>query len=148
MVVTLGQQYNIGERPTVILYTYINRHPGTPEKQRRQNSTSSNMIVIIYCCYIGYEDEVTTLKREHRGPGCRYLYHPKSTRHRYSPGSMYLVWMYCLERLGSQLAYASGDLSRFDILMSSLLLAVSEVLCLTTIYIISSTVLVVLSSTG
>ena len=23
MVVTLGQQYNIGEKPTVILYTYI-----------------------------------------------------------------------------------------------------------------------------
>ena len=34
-VVTLGQQYNIGEKPTVILYTYINRHAGTPEKQRK-----------------------------------------------------------------------------------------------------------------
>ena len=66
MVVTLGQQYNIGEKPTVILYTYINRHAGTPEKQRRQNSTSSNVVVIIYC-YIGCEDEVTTLNREHRG---------------------------------------------------------------------------------
>ena len=31
MVVTLGQQYNIEEKPTVILYTYINRHAGTPE---------------------------------------------------------------------------------------------------------------------
>ena len=40
MVVTLGQKYNIGEKPTVILYTYINRHAGTQEKQRRQNSTS------------------------------------------------------------------------------------------------------------
>ena len=32
MVVTLGQQYNVaynvGEKPTVILYTYINRHAG------------------------------------------------------------------------------------------------------------------------
>ena len=55
--VTLGQQYNIGEKPTVILYTYINLHARTPEKQRRQNSTSSNMIVIIYC-YIGYKDEI------------------------------------------------------------------------------------------
>ena len=45
MVVTLGQQYDIGEKPTVILYTYINRHAGTPEKQRRQNSTSN---IIIY----------------------------------------------------------------------------------------------------
>ena len=25
MGVTLGQQYNVGEKPTVILYTYINR---------------------------------------------------------------------------------------------------------------------------
>ena len=49
--VTLGQQYNIGEKPTVILYTYINRHAGTQEKQRKQKrcSTSSNMVVIIYC---------------------------------------------------------------------------------------------------
>ena len=67
MVVTLGQQYNIGEKPTVTLYTYINHHAGTPEKQQRQNSTSSNMAVIIYC-YIGCEAEVTTLKREQRGP--------------------------------------------------------------------------------
>ena len=62
MVVTLGQQYNIGEKPAVILYTYyINRHAGTPEKQRKQKhcNTSSNMVVIIYC-YIGCEDKVTT----------------------------------------------------------------------------------------
>ena len=32
MQITLGQQYNVGEKPTVILYTYINRHAGTPEK--------------------------------------------------------------------------------------------------------------------
>ena len=65
MVVTLGQQYNIGEKPTVILYTYINRHAGTA-KNKIKNSTS-NMVVIIYC-YIGCEDEVTPLKREQRGP--------------------------------------------------------------------------------
>ena len=39
----IGQQYNLGEKPTVILYTYINRHPGTPEKtvktRQRQRST-------------------------------------------------------------------------------------------------------------
>ena len=67
MIVTLGQQYNIGKKPTVILYTYINRHAETIEKQRRQNSTSSNIVVIIYC-HIGCEDEATTLKREQRGP--------------------------------------------------------------------------------
>ena len=61
MVVTSGQQYNVGEKPTVILYTYINRHPGTPEKQQKQKqcSKSSNMVVIIYC-YIGYKDKATT----------------------------------------------------------------------------------------
>ena len=34
-VVTSGQQYNIGEKPTVILYTYINRHAVTPKPQSR-----------------------------------------------------------------------------------------------------------------
>ena len=65
---TIGS-YNIGEKPTVTLYTYINRYAGTPEKQRKQKhcSTSSNMVVIIYC-YIGCDDEVTALKREQRGP--------------------------------------------------------------------------------
>ena len=33
MVVPLGQQYNVEEKPTVILYTYITRQAGTPEKQ-------------------------------------------------------------------------------------------------------------------
>ena len=32
MEITLGQQYNVGEKPTVILYTYINRHTRTSEK--------------------------------------------------------------------------------------------------------------------
>ena len=32
MEITLGQQYNVGEKPTVILYIYFNRqHAGTPE---------------------------------------------------------------------------------------------------------------------
>ena len=34
MEITLGQQYSVGEKPTVILYTYINHHTGTSEKQR------------------------------------------------------------------------------------------------------------------
>ena len=43
MVVTLGQQYNVGEKPTVILYTYINRHAGTPDKKQKQNR--NNIVV-------------------------------------------------------------------------------------------------------
>ena len=35
MVVTLGQHYNIGEKPsTVKLYTYINRRAGVPYKNK------------------------------------------------------------------------------------------------------------------
>ena len=30
MAVTLGQQYNVGEKPAVILYTYINYHAQPP----------------------------------------------------------------------------------------------------------------------
>ena len=30
MLVTLGQQYTAEEKPTVIMYTYINRHTGPP----------------------------------------------------------------------------------------------------------------------
>ena len=64
MVVTLSQQYNVGEKPTVILNTYINRHAGTPEKQQIQkhSSTLSNMVVIIYCLHrIDCKDKDTTL---------------------------------------------------------------------------------------
>ena len=63
MVVTLGQQCNVGEKPTVILYTYINRDAGTLDKKQKQkqkqcssSSTTSNMVVIIYC-FIGYKDQ-------------------------------------------------------------------------------------------
>ena len=36
MVVTLGQQYNVGEKPTVVLYSYINRHAGPPNKTKQK----------------------------------------------------------------------------------------------------------------
>ena len=36
MVVTLGQQYNAGEKPTVKLYTYISRHAGPPNKSKQK----------------------------------------------------------------------------------------------------------------
>ena len=44
VVVTLDQQYNIGEKLTVVLYIYIiNRHAG-------DTSRSSNIVVITHCC--------------------------------------------------------------------------------------------------
>ena len=40
MVVIFGQQYNVGEKPTVMLYTYyINRHAGPP------NNTENNVVL-------------------------------------------------------------------------------------------------------
>ena len=39
---TLGQQYNVGENPTVILYTYINRHaepPIIPQHNKHKNNS-------------------------------------------------------------------------------------------------------------
>ena len=50
MVVTLGQQCNVGDKPTVILYTYINRHTGTPSKTMTKDTMSLNYSSI---CYIG-----------------------------------------------------------------------------------------------
>ena len=36
MVVTLGQQYNTEEKPSVMLYPYIiNRYAGTPEDENK-----------------------------------------------------------------------------------------------------------------
>ena len=40
IVVTLGQQYNVREKPTVVLYTYINRHAGTPNKTKTKETMS------------------------------------------------------------------------------------------------------------
>ena len=38
MVVTLDQQYNAREKPTVVLYTYgIDRHAGTPDKKQNKS---------------------------------------------------------------------------------------------------------------
>ena len=40
MVVTLGQQYSVGDKPTVMLYTYINRHAGAPNKTKAKDTMS------------------------------------------------------------------------------------------------------------
>ena len=41
MVVTLGQQYHVEEKPTVIRDTYIiNRHAGTPNKTNTKDTMS------------------------------------------------------------------------------------------------------------
>ena len=48
-VTTSGRQYNIGENPSVILYTYINLHAGTPKPKSFLSKSSglqrSNMVL-------------------------------------------------------------------------------------------------------
>ena len=51
MQITLGQQYNVGEKPTVILYIYIKPCRDTRKTlktNQRQRSTPSHMVVVIY----------------------------------------------------------------------------------------------------
>ena len=53
MQITLGRQYNVGEKPTVILYIYINRHAGTPNKTLTIKHSSN-------IHYKGYKYKATT----------------------------------------------------------------------------------------
>ena len=52
MLVTIGQQCNVGENPTIILYSYINRHAEPPNitKQKTLEYIAKRvlLIVIIY----------------------------------------------------------------------------------------------------
>ena len=54
MVVTLGQQYTVGEKPTVICTLTLIAMQG-----HQKNSKNKNIVVIIYC-YIGCKDKATT----------------------------------------------------------------------------------------
>ena len=46
-----NQQYNVGEKPTIVLYTYINRHAGTPDK--KQMPSQPTIIQPSYMCLLG-----------------------------------------------------------------------------------------------
>ena len=54
---------NVGEKPTVILYTYINRHAGTPEKKRKEKKRKEKKRrdVVFHIQRIGCQPEKTTL---------------------------------------------------------------------------------------
>ena len=54
MVVTLGQQYKVGEKPIDILYTYINRHAGTPKKLKQKHG--GLLIDLLYNSTVQYSD--------------------------------------------------------------------------------------------
>ena len=64
VVVTLGQQCNVGEKPTVMLYTYliINLHAGTPKNTfNKQNQC---------CCCCSSTSPVLSTCPLHTNSGC------------------------------------------------------------------------------
>ena len=70
MVVTLGQQYNVGEKPTVIPYTYINCHAGTLDKKHKQNR--NNVVVVHHqtgcvCLFFPFILDIKFVERTSRG---------------------------------------------------------------------------------
>ena len=48
MVVTLGQQFHIGEKSIVTLYNYINHHAGTPSKTKTKTPMSMDYSSIYF----------------------------------------------------------------------------------------------------
>ena len=38
----------VGEKPTVLLYTYINRHAGTPKHIPQPKPTKNNVVLIVH----------------------------------------------------------------------------------------------------
>ena len=62
MAVTLGQQYNVGEKPTVMLYTYINHHAEPPNLPLLFFVYFQVNNGVLY--FLDYEDKL------HHGPLC------------------------------------------------------------------------------
>ena len=63
MVVALRQQqYNVGRSPPLYCTFTLIAMQGSQKNSLKKQKTPSHMVVIIYC-YIGCENEVTTLKR-------------------------------------------------------------------------------------
>ena len=66
MVATLGQQYNVGEKPTVLLYTTYTliAMQGHQKNSKNKNNVvvhlSSNTVVKIYCYIIGCKNDKAT----------------------------------------------------------------------------------------
>ena len=111
MVVTLDQQYNIGEKPTVMLYTYINRNAGTPEKNIL--STYYNRFIIIYSNSAIDPYTIRTYSLEHKlcynivivfvcflpihsGHQVRWTYQPGSHRRKVTQGLSSTFFLRCV----------------------------------------------------
>ena len=58
MVVTSGQKYNVGEKPTV-LYNYMDRHARTPNKTKTRDTISLDYNSL---CYIASRNGWVSMK--------------------------------------------------------------------------------------
>ena len=83
MVVTLGQQYNVGEKPIVMLYTCINHHAGT-----RNKTKTKNVVCVCVCVFFPFILDIKFVGRTSRG-------HTRGRSHRIShPPSFYGACLY------------------------------------------------------
>ena len=57
-----GQQYNMGKKSSVILYTYINLHAGTPKRQSFSSVWEFRTTVVVIWFYMVLEK----LKKNYR----------------------------------------------------------------------------------
>ena len=94
MEITLGQQYNVREKPTVVLYTYINRHAGTPEEglgafrfffrhQKDSKNKTETMFVCVCVCVFSSHSFWTSSSLDvpaggHTGGKSHRISHPPS----------------------------------------------------------------------
>ena len=53
MVVTLGQNYYLGKKPIVILYTYIYRDAGTPDKTKTKETMNVHYNLLDWAFFMG-----------------------------------------------------------------------------------------------
>ena len=86
-IVTLGQQYNTGEKP-VMLYTYIHRHAGTLDKNKNETIVCVCVCVFIICvcvcvcvCFFSSHSFWTSSSldvpsRGHTGGRSHRIFHP------------------------------------------------------------------------
>ena len=80
VVVILCQQYDVEEKSTIILYTQINRHAGTPNRTKTINAMSLD--------YSLFKEKISTWEDQfewHRmtrmtGPDCAVVFKEKSER--------------------------------------------------------------------
>ena len=64
MIATLGQQYNVGEKDTVIMDTYINHHAGAPSKTKTKTKDTMSLDYSSICYIFGSMHRIECVDEE------------------------------------------------------------------------------------